>query len=649
MPPSLTRNSRSNVIQSSVTRSGVTRSGVTRSGVTKLLLRMICLATVVCSMNTTTLAADLSFPISFEPSYLTQLLRESVFKGNTSVSVWGDETGCNDLTLLQPLVSIEDDQLFVIADVTASTGWVIGGRCISLINWSGKVKALQRADVIDPRGLISFSTVDTELLDNEGNRARVSNSIWKLAKDNVHTQLDKLSINLIAAMDEIRALLPSFLASSSLERAEKVVKSFHVESLALNSDELSAWVEFSIDAQQAEVKPLPEKQLTPTELALFEETWERWDAFLSFVIKIAGRNILREEQVDLLLETLIDTRYTLAGVLTNRNASASMAVRDNFIQVWQQLAPVFRNVSMEIRGAESLRFLSFIAAADALKAIDTLGPVTGWDITIDGLRRLARLLIDDASIDPLEISPNTDSELREVFDFDPVLELPPARSIPVEENSLINWLDWISQDAIANIGVKHRRVELNKMVPTRDNIDQYLDLVEHLLRDTGYGTLQVNPLSEEYHNLFRILLYATAWQETCWRQYKHRRGKLRPVTSSAGALGMMQIMPIVWRGFYDTRSLGNSIEYNAAAGGEILHRYLVRYAIRKGEHLKEGGIDNLARATYAAYNGGPRHLTRYRKPGTSKSLKKIDAAFWDKFNQTRADGALSVKSCYPYE
>ena len=615
----------------------------------KKLSRNICLVAAICLMNTTTFAADLSFPISFEPDYLTKLLRESVFKGNPSVSVWGDETGCNDLTLLQPVVSIEDDQLFVIADVTAATGWVIGGRCISLINWDGKVKALQRVDVIDPRGLISFSTVDTELLDKEGKRARVSNSIWKLAKDNVHTQLDKLSINLIPAMDEIRALLPSFLGSSSLERAEQVVNSFHIESLALTPHELSAWVEFSIDALQVEVKPLPEKKLTPTELSLFKETWERWDAFLSFVIKIAGRSVLRDEQIDLLLETLIDTRYTLADVLTNRNASASAAVRENFVQVWQQLAPVFRSISMEIKGAESLRFLSFIAAADALKAIDTLGPVTGWDVTIDGLRRLARLLIDDASVDPLEIDPSIDSELRRVFDFGPVLELPPARSMPDDESSLINWLDWISPEAIANIGIKHRQVELNTMVPTRDNINQYLDLVERLLRNTGYGTLQVNPLSEEYHSLFRTLLYATAWQETCWRQYKHRRGKLRTVTSSAGALGIMQIMPIVWRGFYDTRSLGNSIEYNAAAGGEILHKYLVRYAIRRGEHLKEGGIDNLARATYAAYNGGPRHLTRYRKSSTSNSLKKIDAAFWDKFNQTRENGALSVKSCYPYD
>ena len=49
------------------------------------------------------------------------------------------------------------------------------------------------------------------------------------------------------------------------------------------------------------------------------------------------------------------------------------------------------------------------------------------------------------------------------------------------------------------------------------------------------------------------------------------------------------------------------------AGSEILIHYLRDYAIAKGEHTATGEIDNLARATYAVYNGGPGHLRRYRK------------------------------------
>ena len=328
-------------------------------------------------------ATNLEFPIAFNSEYLTKLLKTSVFRDRESLSVWGDETGCNDLTLHRPVVSIKNKELFVLADVDAVTGWVVGGRCISLIEWRGKVKALQRADVIDPGGLISFSTVDTELLDQEGNRAQVSNTIWKLAKDNVHTQLDKLSIDLIPAMDEIRELLPSFLASASLDQAEQVVNSFQIGALDISYQELSALVRFNIDTLPVEVKPLPQSQLSESELALFEETWERWDAFLSFVIKIAGRSALTEEQVNLLLETLIDTRYELVNVLTDSGTPSSAPVRESFIRVWRQLSPIFHQISMDVKGAESLRFLSFIAAVDALEALDALGPVTGWDISID--------------------------------------------------------------------------------------------------------------------------------------------------------------------------------------------------------------------------------------------------------------------------
>ena len=56
-----------------------------------------------------------------------------------------------------------------------------------------------------------------------------------------------------------------------------------------------------------------------------------------------------------------------------------------------------------------------------------------------------------------------------------------------------------------------------------------------------------------------------------------------------------------------------------------------RHAIRGKEHLTPGGDTNLARATYAAYNGGPGHLRRYRKPTTSARLRAVDTEFWQKY------------------
>lgn len=50
---------------------------------------------------------------------------------------------------------------------------------------------------------------------------------------------------------------------------------------------------------------------------------------------------------------------------------------------------------------------------------------------------------------------------------------------------------------------------------------------------------------------------------------------------------------------------------------------LIRYAIRKGEHRQPGGLSNLARASYSAYNGGPSQVSRYRSAKASAYGKRL--------------------------
>jgi len=108
----------------------------------------------------------------------------------------------------------------------------------------------------------------------------------------------------------------------------------------------------------------------------------------------------------------------------------------------------------------------------------------------------------------------------------------------------------------------------------------------------------------------------------------------------------MQVNARVWRGFYDQQALRNSMNYNARAGSEILHHYLVDYAIAKGELAVRNNPDDLARATYAAYNGGPGKLRRYRRQGSGKGGHHIDEAFWKKFQQVKAGNDYAVASCF---
>jgi soluble lytic murein transglycosylase-like protein len=187
---------------------------------------------------------------------------------------------------------------------------------------------------------------------------------------------------------------------------------------------------------------------------------------------------------------------------------------------------------------------------------------------------------------------------------------------------------------------------LNKWLPRKNDMPEYLPLVRDLLNGTVRNVLAGSNLDAGYHDLYRALVLATAWQETCWRQFTVEDKKLVPIRSPSGATGLMQVLPSVWRGFYTANGLAWDIHYNAVAGSEILMHYLEDYAIARGEHEQDGGADNLPKATYAAYNGGPGHLSRYRANGTSESLRRIDRSFWDKYQAMSGGDELAVLSCY---
>jgi Transglycosylase SLT domain len=151
-------------------------------------------------------------------------------------------------------------------------------------------------------------------------------------------------------------------------------------------------------------------------------------------------------------------------------------------------------------------------------------------------------------------------------------------------------------------------------------------------------------LAEDHKTLYRRIVLTAARQESCWRRFNKKGKTVIPLASTSGDLGLMQVNRNTWRNLYDLKRLGGDIEYNGNAGEEILAYYLSRYAIRKNEDKQQGG--NLARATYAAYNGGPSHLARYRAAKQDPELKKVDEAFWDKFQSVSSGRELEVQRCY---
>ena len=187
---------------------------------------------------------------------------------------------------------------------------------------------------------------------------------------------------------------------------------------------------------------------------------------------------------------------------------------------------------------------------------------------------------------------------------------------------------------------------LNNWVPATKDMAEYLPMVQNVLNHVVHAQLTSEPLARQFHDLFRWLVYATAWQESCWRQFEARDRMRVPMQSGTGDLGLMQINAKVWRGFYDLHGLKWDIAYNARAGADILQHHLLNYAIGRDEHTVTGSVDNLARATYAAYNGGPRQFDRYRRDDAPAYAQKVDALFYEKFKAVREKGAMAVTACY---
>jgi soluble lytic murein transglycosylase-like protein len=143
-----------------------------------------------------------------------------------------------------------------------------------------------------------------------------------------------------------------------------------------------------------------------------------------------------------------------------------------------------------------------------------------------------------------------------------------------------------------------------------------------------------------------LMIMATAWQESCWRQFIKSDGSMKPLFSyNQSSVGLMQINERVWRGLYKTESLRWNIEYNARAGAEILDHYLKDYALKKMDPANPLGHDTLGRAVYAMYNGGPGQFQEFLKRNKTHSFYESDKLFWDKYTLAKAGEFEKVSVC----
>lgn len=559
---------------------------------------------------------------------------------------------CNSLELSDLGVVPEDDRLAVSMALNATTGAYVLGACRGPAPWQGRL-ALRLTPQVAASGLaIEFVPDSIELTRLDGTQSILSAPARILADTLVVPRLNRVQIDLAGPLNSLDELIEQLLEPERVQVDElSLIQRTRIVRLETEETGVRAWLAFQVRALEPTDRP-PEPSLDAVEAAQWQTIEDEFDGFLTAIIWTLARSTESPALRTELLATLLDARHAIAEALTVDDL-ASDPVRELFLTTWDRLRPLLSELEdLAIPGLEvDFRLAAFMAGGDALRALDALGPDYGFEITRDGLRRLARLLLADAappSFTPLPLE--VDPEFRALFGFNAPTEPLPATAqlLPRIASGFRLAGSWLIPAAQAN-SISPAEA-LKGMVPRLDSLDHYLGLVASLLDEQSSAWLAENDsLPNSMTERLDPLIRATAWKESCWRQLEGTSSNPKVLRSPVGSVGMMQINGRVWRSVYDLDRLGDEVDYNVNAGIEILTHYLVDYAIRRGEHEQPGGDDNLIKATYAAYNGGPGHLARYRRDDTPARLRAIDNEFWRQYSAIKADQWPDISSCYAVE
>lgn len=586
------------------------------------------------------LAVPIELPVSLDYAVVREALTRQVFHGSEQqAELFRDNLGCNHLTLSDPQVAgTADGLLRLTTRVRARVGTPIAGRCLLPFAWNGSIETFKQAQVAPGSGRVSFRVTDSNILSGDAGQRKMSGVVWNWIKDQVHPRLGAVTLDFGPAITDLRALLQDALPVDESD-PRLIAESLNLLSARAEPDALTVTFALDAPAPPPDWAPTPEAALTAEELAAWDAAWQSWDAFATWLVMdlaTPAEPELRATLAEILLEARHELRDALAADVRDEDP-----VRSLFLSTWSRLAPLLRSTELNLPGARSVELATFISAANALQALDAAAPHLGLTLDSNTLRRMARMLVPAVTEEELAYDTRVDPQLRQLLGLEPELELE-----TLEESAASGPFAWLITPARAAAVSPSLVKLLTNWIPAPSDLDRYLRTMEQLLDESIAAERKRGKVADDYFDLYEDLVRATAWQESCWRQFVENNGEITTIQSSAGSVGLMQINQHVWRNIYDLEALRDNVGYNARAGNEILAHYLVDYAIKRKEHEVRGDIHDLARATYGVYNGGPRHLTRYRRDDTNAYLRGIDAAFWDKYQAIRVQGADAVKQCY---
>jgi hypothetical protein len=618
----------------------------------KAVLKSLVVALSVVLLSSFQAAAQkVTLPLTLDYALLTSLLVQSSFTGeDNSAAVVGSAGDCLQVELSEPQYSSAGDLLRLEMGLFIRFGTQLGDSCLLPVEWYGYLELMQRPQ-FDGRAFgLSFQTIDSSLLTRSRQPASVAGLLWEFAKPLVSAHLDSIRFNLAPPVQDLQDFLTPLFAKDARQAAETVLESLHGGQVRVGEEgltvELLAEVEEVFEPEQFEVRRI----LTPAERQQLTELWETWDAFLvRLMVTIAGRPLSPQDQ-QLLGDVLLDARHVFIAALEEDEAGEDI-VRSQFVQAWRQLAPVFRRQLYGQPSENSLGYLAFFTAADALALFDRMGPAFGIEISRQGLLRLAEMLTGGTTSLPygLEIDPQLRNLLQMPPIDDQVSPMEDIKELDLEvkesgDEPLTLFFDFLVRPAYGGELPDFGEI-LQWRVPEKETTE-YLKAVRNVLDDASGKVVSRNEFPAFFRLMFKTLTPAIAWQESCFRQFVVKGNKLTYLLSyNQSSVGLMQINERVWRGIYDRGRLRWDIRYNALAGCEIIELYLRRYALNKKSWPKDGDSRLLARTIYAMYNGGPGQYEKFLARERAGNHYRSDLLFLEKLQWSEKRQWRRVDEC----
>lgn len=595
-------------------------------------------------------AQTVTLPLSLDEKLLTSLLAEAAFTGpGRSADVLGRKGDCVYVKLENPQYHIEKNLLKLEVALTINGGTEVGGKCLFPMAWRGYLVLWQKPVFPGDEFALSFKVMDSQLLNSSRKPAAIAGFVWDLVKTDVYAYLEQMRVNLAPPVDHLRSFLGPLFKDEVQETMSDMLDSLHRGATYVTEDNLIV----ELVAEVEEVYQ-PAKEVTPLthqERAEIIALWERWDSFLVYLLDMLAHGPLEADERQLLMDSLLESRYAFSAALEEPELEGDL-VRLQFVEAWKNLSPLFRRQLAKEPAGNSLGFLAFFTAGDALTLFDTMGPTFGIELSQEGLLYLVQMLSGTSASLPYLL--DIDDTLRDLFDLTPheksqapteelrEIDLPEE----TKEEPLSSLFDFMAAPACATNAKIPAFAEILKWKVPAEPYPEYVAKVREVLAQATTKIVDDDQIPASLQNIFAEMVPAFAWQESCFRQFVVKKKKFTYLLSYNGSsVGLMQINERIWRGLYERERLRWDINYNAVAGCEILAIYLNRYVLRDASWVKGKQPLLLARLLYSMYNGGPGQYKKFLNREKTGKHYKSDQLFSEKLEWSMNKEWHNIRHC----